>query len=349
MRHLKNLRRFLFKNIILILLFLDILGGIILLNVDNKAIKSVFLKPKYHFYFIVQNSVDPFWMETIKGAEAAARDFNVVVEFCAPRFNDPKEELRFIDIATLSKVDGIITHAFNTEDFTKLIDRAFYKGIPVITLENDNSKSKRYAFVGTNSFEIGKKAAQLLVKATEGKAKVAVISNSDSEGDSIENNLKMNGFLSTIKDYPDMKIIRYYTSKMGILSAEEITQKIIDSNEGINAIFTVSSADTLGAAQLIVDRNMVGKITLVGYGISEEINRYIEKEIIFGTVASDPYRMGYESVKALVDVKQGNNIPTFIEAEIKVITKDELNNFRKRENIKNKYRKWENLYEQGDF
>ncbi|WDU82767.1 substrate-binding domain-containing protein [Caloramator sp. Dgby_cultured_2] len=83
-----------------------------------------------------------------------------------PRFSDIREELKYIDIATLAKVDGIITHAFNTEDFTKLIDRAYYKGIPVITLENDNNKSKRYAFVGTNSFEIGKKAALLLIKAT---------------------------------------------------------------------------------------------------------------------------------------------------------------------------------------
>lgn len=344
-----NFAKFLYNNIILILLILNILAGALLYGIGNKNIKPIFSKPKYHFYFIAQNSVDPFWMEMINGAEAAARDLNVVIEFCAPRFSDIREELKYIDIATLSKVDGIITHAFNTEDFTKLIDKAYYKGIPVITLENDNNKSKRYAFVGTNSFEIGKKAALLLIKATGGRARVAVISNGDSEGDSIENNLKMNGFLSTIKDYPEMKIIRYYTSKMGILSAEEITQKIIDSNEGINAIFTVSSADTLGAAQLIVDRNMVGKITLVGYGASEEITRYIEKEIIYGTVASDPYKMGYESVKALVDIKQGNNIPTFINAELRVITKEEIFNLRRKESLRNKYRKWEKLYEQGDI
>jgi len=346
---IRNLVKFLYKNIIIILLILDILAGVMLYSIGNKDIKPIFSKPKYRFYFIAQNTVDPFWMEVVRGAEAAAGDLNVAIEFCAPRFSDIREELKYIDIATLAKVDGIITHAFNTEDFTKLIDRAYYKGIPVITLENDNNKSKRYAFVGTNSFEIGKKAALLLIKATGGRAKVAVISNSDSNGDSIENNLKMNGFLSTIKDFPEMKVVKYYTSKMGILSAEEITQKIIDSNEGINAIFTISSADTLGAAQLIVDRNMVGKITLVGYGISEEITRYIEKEIIYGTVASDPYNMGYESIKALVEIKEGKNIPTFIDSEIRVITKDELFNLRKKEMLRNKYRKWESLYEQGDI
>ena len=50
---------------------------------------------------------------------------------------------------------------------------------------------------------------------------------------------------------------------MGILSAEEITQSIIESDGEINAIFTLSSADTLGSVQYIVDSNKVGQIAVV--------------------------------------------------------------------------------------
>ena len=344
-----NFFRFLYRQAILVLSIFVVLAGLALMFIENKEIIPNKSKPLYHFYFIVQNSVDPFWKEVIKGAEVAAKDLNVVIEFCAPRFNDPNEELKYIDIATLSRVDGIITHVSSTADFTSAIDRAYYKGIPVITFENDANKSKRYAFAGTNSFEIGKRAANLLIKATGGKANVAIISSSDSNQDSIENNLKMNGFFSTLKDYKGIKIVKTYTSKMGILSAEEITQKIVDSKEKINAIFTVSSADTLGAAQLIVDRNKVGDIILIGYGSSDEIMRYIEKEIIYGTVASDPYKMGYDSVKALIDIKQGKNIPTFINTDVKAITKDGLEEFKNIEKKRNNYFKWENMYEQGDF
>lgn len=344
-----NIVRFLYKYAIIFLIILVTLAGAAIFLLDNTNLIPSTSKPQYHFYFIVQNSVDPFWKEVIKGAEVAAKDYNVVIEFCAPRFNDPNEELKYIDIATLSRVDGIITHAFGTEDFTNAIDRAYYKGIPVITFENDASKSKRYAFAGTNSFEIGKRAAELLIRATNGKGNVAIITNSDSNQDLIENNLKMNGFFSTLKDYKDIKIVKTYTSKMGILSAEEITQKIIESNEKINAIFTVSSADTLGAAQLIVDRNKVGEIILIGYGSSEEITRYIEKEIIYGTVASDPYKMGYDSVKTLYNIKNGNSVPTFIDTEVKVITKDGLEEFKSIEEMRKNILKRENNNEQGDF
>jgi ribose transport system substrate-binding protein len=323
--------RFLYGHAILILTLLVIFASLILFWLQREEIKPYISKPRYHFYFIAQNSVDPFWNEVMQGVEKSAKDNNVVIEFNVPRFNNPQEELKFMDIAVISKVDGIITHAPSGIGFTDAIDKAYDNGIPVITVENDDSESKRYAFAGTNSFELGKEAARLLIEATGAIANVAVISNGDLEQDAIEHNLKMNGFISTLKEYPDMKIIKTYTSKMGILSAEEITQTIIDSDEGINAIFTFSSADTLGSAQLIVDRSKVGKFILVGYGNSEEIIRYIDKEIIYGTVASDPYKMGYESIKALIDIKDGKSIPSFINTQVKVITKRDIDKNKKLE------------------
>ena len=325
MNFIRKILKLLYGHAILILTILVICASIVLFWLQREEIKTYISKPEYHFYFIAQNSVDPFWSEVMKGVEKSAKDNNVIVEFNVPRFNNPEEELKFMDIAVISKVDGIITHAPMDMGFTASIDKAYDKGIPVITIENDDSESKRYAFVGTNSFELGKEAARLLIEATGGTANIAVISNSDLEQDSIEHNLKMNGFLSILKNYDEMKIVESYTSKMGILSAEEITQNIIESKEEIDAIFTFSSADTLGSAQLIVDRNKVGSIVLVGYGNSEEIIRYIDKEIIYGTVASDPYKMGYESVKALVDIKNGKSAPTFIDTNVKVITKRMLN------------------------
>ena len=324
MKILEKVFQFLYKHAILILTAMVVAASLYLFWLQKDEIKTFISKPKYHFYFIGQNSVDPFWNEVMQGVEKSARDNNVVVEFNLPRFNNPEEEYKFMDIAITSKVDGIITHVPNGIDFTDIIDKAYANGIPVITIENDDSESKRYAFSGTNSFVLGREAARLLIEATGGKANIAVISNNDFEHSSIEHNLKMNGFISTLRDHQDMQVMKIYTSKMGILSAEEITQTILDSSDNINAIFALSSADTLGSAQLIVDRSRVGKIALVGYGSSEDIIRYIDKEIIYGTVASDPYRMGYESVKALLDVKEGKSIPTFIDTEVQVLTKKSI-------------------------
>ena len=327
---IKRLAYYINKHAILILMILICITSGFLFWVQREEANVFISKPRYHFYLIAQNSVDPFWKELKLGLEAAAREQKVVVEFNAPRFNNPQEELRFLDIAVTSEVDGIITHVSSDSDFTELINKAVGKGIPVVTLENDDKDSDRNSFVGTNSFELGKAAAELMIMATAGRANIAVIVSNDLELDSTIQNLKMNGFLSTLKGFPEMKVVRTYTSKMGILSAEEITQQIISGQDNINAIFTTSSVDTIGSAQLVVDRNKVGSIAIVGYGDTEDILRYISKDIIYGTVMSDPYKMGYESINALIDIKEKNNVSTFIDTGVKVITKENVDEYMKK-------------------
>lgn len=328
MKNFRNFISFLYKYSIPILIILISVTSLAISWLNRGHITQTFSEPKYHFYFIAQNSGDSFWDEVIKGAQQSAKDNNVAVEFYAPRFNNPNEELKYIDIATICKVDGIITHVTNGSDFTDAINKAYDKNIPVITFENDNNSSKRQAFIGTNSFAMGSDAAKLLIKATGGKANIAVISSEDSNQGSVEQSLEMSGFMSTLKNYSEVKIVKNYNSKMGTLSAEEITQQIFDSKEDINAIFTDSSADTLGVAQFIVDGNKVGSITLVGCGDSQDILKYIDKGIVYGTVSSDAYKMGYESVKSLIDLKERKSVPIFIETEVETITKENVNKYK---------------------
>ncbi|TYP56770.1 substrate-binding domain-containing protein [Thermosediminibacter litoriperuensis] len=278
-------------------------------------------RPKYHFYMVAPNSVDPFWMEVRRGAQDAAKQYRVALEFNAPRFNDTREEIKYLDIAVTSKVNGIVTHVSNNEDFTALIEKAYEKGIPVVTVDNDAKQSRRKSFVGTNSFVLGEEAGKLMVEATGGRANIAVIMSSDVQKDTSAQDLKLNGFLNAIKDYPGMKVVKIFASKLGILSAEEITQSIINSSEKIDAIYCMDSVDTVGAAQTVVDFNRVGYIKIVGYGDTPDIMRYIDKGIIYGTVMSDPYKMGYESIKTLFEIREKGNASTFIDTGVKVITK----------------------------
>lgn len=330
MTKIENVYTLVRKYIIPILLMLIIATGFSLYQLKTIEDRLQPLNPpNYHFFFIGQNSVDPFWKEIRRGVAAAAKEYNVVVEFKAPRFNNSEEEIKYLDMAIIANVDGIITHVSNENNSTELINKAYNNGIPVVTIENDNKQSNRSTFVGTNSFLLGKEAAQLMVEATNGTATIAIIVSNDYDLDTASQNLKINGFLSTIKEYTNMKVLEVFTSSLGILSAEEITQTIISNFPEIDAIFTTNSVDTLGAAQLIVDHNRVGDITLVGYGNIDNILRYIERGIIYGTVMSDPYRMGFESLKTLMDIKEANNPSTFIDTGVKVITNNNLEEYQR--------------------
>ena len=306
------------KYAVALLIVAICIASIVLMQI--KAINSELevKAPDYHFYFIAQSATDPFWEKVEEGVRQAASDFNVYVEYVSPRFSNANEAYKYLDIATISDVDGIITYVPRLEAYSHRIDLADEKKIPVITIDSDASSSKRQVYIGSNSYNFGKEAAKLVYESTAGIAKIAVISNEDIGNDTIEYDLKMRGFIDFLKEQPRMKIEKVYTSQMGVISAEEITQDIISNHPDVNAILTLSASDTLGSARLIVDRNRVGKVKLVGTGSSDKINDYINKGIIHSTIESDGYSMGYKSIETMININKGLYSPTYIYTQINI-------------------------------
>lgn len=285
--------------------------------------------PEYHFVVVAQTTDDPYWQSVKKGVFDAAKELNVAVEFNGPRFTNITEELQYLDIAIASRVDGIVTHVLDEKQFTPLIDKAVGLNIPVVTIDADAKNSKRQSFIGTNSYKLGFESGKMLAEAANGKAQVAVILNNYSDGgENVVQNLRFSGFREAIKDFPEIEIKTVQTSKMGIFSAEEVTQDILNKFPDVNAIYCTSSKDTLGAAQVVVDFNKVGDITIIGYDDLPQILRYVEKGVVYGTVVSDPVNMGYQSIKALVELKKKNRTSSYIDTGVHVVTRKNLDEYK---------------------
>jgi len=284
--------------------------------------------PKYHFFIILHNSDEPYVKDLEKGLIDTANSLNIAIETnYSNGVDDYKDAIKYINIAIDSKVDGIITHAYNTEEFQKLIDKAEEYKIPVITLDADLSNSKGSAYVGTNGFETGSKAGQLVAEALKGKAKVAIILES-SEGNG-SGNLKLDGFNNGIKNYKDIKLETVEISDNGILGANDVTQEILNNHPMVNAIVCTSSKDAIGAAQLVVDFNRVGDITIIGYDSTPEILSYIQKGVIYGTIVPGAYKIGCDSIKTLVSLKDNGRVSAYIHTDSIIITKSNLNQYLK--------------------
>lgn len=306
------------KYAVTLLILAICIASIVLVQIKTINNRINVNTPDYHFYFIAQSATDPFWQKVEEGAKQAAKDYNVYVEYVSPRFSNAHEAYKYLDIATISDVDGIITYVPRLDSYSESIDIAYEKNIPVITIDSDATSSKRQVYIGSNSYTFGNEAAKLILEATAGNAKIAIISNEDIGKDTLEYDLKMKGFFDFLKEQPRMKIEKVYTSQMGVISAEEITQEIISNYPDINAILTLSASDTVGCARLIVDRNRVGKIKLVGTGSSDKINDYINKGIIHSTIESDGYSIGYKSIETMININKGIYSPTYIYTQINI-------------------------------
>ena len=311
---------FIKKYLTVILLVLIVVFGYILTEIIEKEQLMVEQKPLYHFYYIGKNDTDPYWLAIETGIKEAARDYQVAVEYASPKFSDFESHYEKLDVAVLSRVDGIITYGYTDDKFTKLIDRAVAIGLPLVTVESDNAASMRNAFIGTSSYRLGEEAADLLVKATGGKGKILLVRKYSEAGNSLDESLRVDGFVNQLRSYRSLEIIDREVNLEDAETLESVIGQAMQQDPEIEAIYTPNSVDTIDASKYIVNKNLVGQVVVIGIGNSKEAIHYIKRGIIYGTVMSDPYLMGYKSIEMLIQVSENRNITVVADTGLKINT-----------------------------
>lgn len=69
--------------------------------------------------------------------------YGVLLEYVGPKQANIDVHLKTIEMAAVSKVDGIMTQGLD-DQFTPLINRVIEQGIPVVTVDTDTENSKRF-------------------------------------------------------------------------------------------------------------------------------------------------------------------------------------------------------------
>ncbi|WP_157949970.1 substrate-binding domain-containing protein [Vallitalea okinawensis] len=283
---------------------------------------------KGHYVLIYSEEDSIFWEEFVTGALEACIKEEVDLEISkVSPLDDQESILEKIDMAIASKVDGIILQAEEDIAFETYINKATEKGIPVITVASDCIKSTRQSYIGTNAYETGLKAGELIKEATD-EAKIVIITQEDEhESTDISTSNYLSGIYEVINNDENMEIIAEEKSSYADFSAEGIAYKIINNNPEANMIICTSANDTLGVAQVMIEFNRVGSVQIIGYDMSEDMVDYIQKGIVYGAIARNPREMGVKSIETMKKILKKQVVSEFIDTGIIIYTKDNIKNY----------------------
>jgi len=128
------------------------------------------------------------------------------------------------------------------------------------------------------------------------------------------------GLASAIRPFIGARVVAVARARPGILSGEETAAAMLRSNPEVNALFCSSSRDTMGAAQVVIDMNQVGRVLLIGADETPEIRRYLDKGIIAASIVRDSRRIGQEAVLTFSRYKEHQVIAKPVEAGFQVLT-----------------------------
>jgi ribose transport system substrate-binding protein len=270
-------------------------------TLDQKASSS---SDTLHFVLIAQEFDNPYWRKIERGAKDAAGKLPVEVEYIAPLRTSMEEQIKLLEKAIASRVDGIIVQSLNDSAFTPIIDKAISRNIPVITIDTDAPTSQRLSYVGTDNFAAGQLLGKAVVDMTTGEKKIGVIIGSETPE---SQKLRLNGFTSIIKQHPQFEIIDVKSSNISRIQASIQAEKMLREHPDISVMVGTSALDAIGI--LIAAKNLQRSDVLIfGFDDLDETLKAISEGKIKATVIQKPYDMGFAAVQLMYNHLTGKTM-----------------------------------------
>ncbi|GAU79558.1 substrate-binding domain-containing protein [Fusibacter sp. 3D3] len=290
-----------------------------------------------HFAVVLIGNETQFIEKLQKGIQKSADESHVEVEFFTVKTVEEGTEM--IKLLITAGVDGIITQGIHEMAFIEVLKEAKQSDIPLVLVYSDEQTAVRDAFVGINPFDMGIKAATLYQKSEPEFGKVVFITQSSADSsEDTTSKLQMLGFMDVFETLHRSSLVIVKKSEPTLLSAEGIAAEMFLGNNDIAGIVCTNEVDTIGVTQVVIDLNQVGRVNVIGTGLTPQIADYINKGIIYGTLYRNPEKMGYMALKALITILNQTSGKSeqmdYIDLQVEVITKENLESYMKIEAVK---------------
>lgn len=267
-----------------------------------------------------------FWQGVKAGADAAGKETGVEIYWKGPTIEgDASSQINVVEDAITSRVDGILIAPSHKDSLVSVVERAQRENIPVTIFDSGIGTEQYVSYVATDNVLGGVMAAERLAAQLGGKGKVAILG---LKAGSVSTDERERGFQDTIKQkFPDIKIVAFqYGESSRTISIDRATD-ILTAHPDLNGFFASNEPSTVGVAQAIKQngqKGASGKIILAGFDSSPNLIEDLQAGVIDSLVIQNPYRMGYDGVKTLVDKLNGKTPERRIDTGVKLVTKENV-------------------------
>ena len=264
-----------------------------------------------------------FWVSVQAGAIAAGKDLKVDVEWNGPATEtDYARQVQIVDSMITRQVDGLAVAAQDRTTLNASLARAAAAHIPVTVFDSGVDSTNYLTFLATNNYQAGQMAARKLASLVHGKGKVAVVLHAPGSKSTMDREA---GFDDVMRqEFPGVQIVARQFSMSDRSKAMAATENFLSAQPDLDGLFASSEPSSVGAALALKSRAVAGKVKFVGFDASEGLVQDLRDGVIDALVAQDPFRMGYQAVKTLVDKLHGADPPKVIDLSAVVVTKGDL-------------------------
>jgi len=264
-----------------------------------------------------------FWLTVRAGAEAAGQKFGVDIIWNGPPLETEYDrQMQIVDSMIAQHVDGLAVAAAERNALNRSLDRAAELHIPVTVFDSGVDSTNYMTFLATDNYAAGRMAARELARLVGAKGTVAMVMHAPGSGSTMD---RERGFEDVMKsEFPEIRIVARQFGMSDRSKAMGAAENILTAHPDLNGIFASSEPSSIGTALALKSRNLSGKVKFVSFDSSDTLIEDLKGGTIDAMVVQDPFKMGFEAVKTLVDKLNGATPPKRIDLPARVVTKADL-------------------------
>ena len=264
-----------------------------------------------------------FWISVKTGAETAAEEVGAKIIWQGPsKETEIAQQINIVQDMITRGVDAIVLAACDANALVSIVEQADRSGIPVVMVDSGLNSDIPKSLVATDNVQGGGMAVKVLSELIGGPAEVGLIPFVPGAATS---ELREQGFRENLPNYPDLTLAAVNYSQSDVAMGMNVTSDMITAHPNMAGIFVANEPGAIGAAQALRTAGKVGTVKLVAFDASGEQLKALEEGVIQALIVQNPFKMGYESVKAAVACINGEEIPERIDTGVTVITLENLN------------------------
>ncbi len=310
------------------LLMAVVLG--LLAGCDSKGSGSGASGPaKLTIAMIPKGTTHEHWKSVHFGALKAAKELDVEVLWKGPlQENDRQGQINEVEAFINRGVNGICLAPLDSKALRKYASAAMAKKIPVVIFDSGLEGDDWISYVATDNYQGGVLAGEHLVKILGGKGKIALLRYMEGSESTLQ---REQGFVDAVKKAPGVQLVsdnQYAgaTADTAIKASENLLASLKGADGGlqIDGLFCPNESSAVGMLRALQSAKLAGKVKFVGFDTSEKIIAALKAGELNGTVLQNPIKMGYLSIKTLVEHLRGGKVERRVDTGVVLATPENM-------------------------
>ena len=290
---------------------------------------------RYKYDMIVDSPDSSFWQAVYGCAQDWSQKNDAILELKGSGKENDYTKLDYMNMSIASNADGIILQYSGEQGLEAKINEAVQKGIPVVTVMGDAVHSKRQSFVGVSDYQLGsaygEKVAEYVTEDTQ-SILILLKKNIDDMNQSQIYTQISNAAQAKAGADAEIKVTGKNLLSAGTFETEEAVTDIFQQKDKVPDILVCMDEETTECArQAVLDFNLAGKITIIGYYSSEDILTAVEKGVISVTCDVDTDQLGKYTIEALTEYQKDGRTNSYYNVDINFLDKDAVQAMRREE------------------